>query len=189
MTRRTSLFLALAVLAACGGESSNTLAPDSDAPLLKKVDGTPPGLSAEDQALMDAYMEGRTTGAFVNRDVCALFSYGFFDENGAFLGFSLFIPESCPAGFERQNPDGTIDQHVSSSGLMLLVLPPFGAFFGSEGSDVHWTIKSSEDGRNVLNVNGTLSDGSRVKGHFNQNATSGKLWVEGLGYVVGSPGK
>ena len=189
MTRRISLFLALAVLAACGGDTPSTLAPDSESPQLKKVDGTPPGLSEKDQALMDAYMEGRTTGAFVNRDVCTLFSYGFFDENGELLGFSLFIPESCPTGFERQNPDGTIDQHVSSSGQLFLVLLQYGAFFGSEGSDVHWTIKSSEDGRNVLNVNGTLSDGSRVKGHFNENSTSGKLWVEELGYVVGSPGK
>lgn len=188
MVRRVPLFLALVVFAACA-ESPTT--PDTDTssvPVMKKGQGQPP-LSAADQALYDAYMEGRIAGAFVDRDVCTLFSFGFRDETGALLGFSLFIPESCPTGFVRENPDGTIDQHVSSSGQLFLVLLQAGAFFPSTGSDVHWTIKSSPDGRNVLNLNGTLSDGSRVKGHFNQNPTSGKLWVEGLGYVVGSPGK
>jgi len=188
MVRRVPLFLALVVFAACAESPTTPVADTASVPVMKKGQGQPP-LSAGDQALYDAYMEDRTTGAFVNHDFCGLFSYGFFDENGALLGFSLFIPGSCPQGFERQNPDGTIEQHISGSGQLFLVLLQQGAFFGSEGSDVHWTIKRSPDGRNVLNLNGTLSDGSRVKGHFNQNATSGKLWVEGLGYVVGSPGK
>jgi hypothetical protein len=187
MTRRVPLFLALAFLAACAESPTTPVADTNAVPEMKKVPGQE-SLSAGDQALMDAYMEGRTTGAFVNHDVCSLFSYGFFDDAGL-VGFSLFLPESCPTGFERQNPDGTIEQHVASSGQLFLVLVRYGAFYGSEGSDVHWTIKRSPDGRNVLNLNGTLSDGSRVKGHFNQNATSGKLWVEGLGYVIGSPGK
>ena len=188
MGRRVPLVLTLVAFAACAESPTTPVAETAAVPLMKKGQGQP-SMSAEDQALVDAYMEGRIAGAFVDRDVCTLFSYGFFDENGALLGFSLFIPESCPTGFARTNPDGTIDQHVSSSGQLFLFLIQAGAFFPSTGSDVHWTIKSSPDGRNVLNVNGTLSDGSRVKGHFNQNATSGKLWVEGLGYVVGSPGK
>lgn len=192
MTRRVPLLLTLAAFAACGGDSPTTPALDSEVPALKKVGQVPPGLSAADQELYNAFNEGRTTGAFVNHDFCGLFSLGFRDENGGLLGFSLFIPDECPQGFERQNPNGTFDQHISGGGQMFLVLIAQGAFFGSEGSDVRWTIKRSETGTNVFNINGTLSDGSRVKGHFNSgnngNSQSGKLWVEGLGYVVGSPG-
>jgi hypothetical protein len=194
MIRVASLLFAVAVLAACGTDSPTV--PDSGptpSPLAKRVN-QPVGPSASDEAAIAAFEAAGMNGAVVNHDVCYIVGPGFLNENGDLIGFGGLFPDECPQGFERVNPDGTIDNHMNGRGaFFLLLLEPF-AFFGSEGSDVRWTWVVHEGGINILNINGTLSDGSRVRAHFTSgqngamNAKSGRLWVEGLGYILGSPG-
>lgn len=194
MIRVASLLLAAAVFSACGADSPTV--PESDptpSPLAKKVN-QPAGLSARDQAAIEMFESAGMSGAVVNHDVCNIVGPGFVNENDDLIGFGGLFPDECPQGFERVNPDGTTDFHMNGKGyFFLLLFEPF-AIFGSEGSDVRWTWVRHTGGISILNIHGTLSDGSRVRAHFTSgengavNAKSGRLWVEGLGYVLGSPG-
>lgn len=151
------------------------------------------GLSSTDRAAMQLFNESRDTGAFVVKN-CLIVSPGFFTESGSFIGFGglfaneLFEGGTC--GFTRTNPDGSEDLHVNGrGGLFLFLFQPF-AIYGSTGSNVKWTFIRHADGIGVLTFTGTLSNGSRVRGHFTSGDNSaGSLWVEDLGYVLGSPGK
>ena len=192
MIRLASLLFAVVVLAACGADSPTTLDAESS-PLLKKVKSAS-APSASDNAAIQAFEAAGSKGAVVDHDQCFIVGPGLFNENGDLIGFGGLFPDECPQGFERLNPDGTIDNHMSGKGTYFLFLfDPF-AIFGSEGSDVRWTWVRHQDGASVLNIHGTLSDGSRVRAHFNSNQSeagspnSGRMWVEGLGYILGEPG-
>jgi hypothetical protein len=151
------------------------------------------GISARDQAAIDAFHAERTTGASFLRDVCGL-GIGFFDGDD-FLGFGGLFPSECPGGFIRTNPDGSEDQHLQGRGSLFLFLFEYG-IFPSDGSDVGWQATIHEDGIVSASVHGTLSDGSRVRIHFTDqptgrnNSADSQLWIEGVGYVRGfRPGR
>lgn len=189
-----SLFL-LAVFgaAACDSGTSPELAAPETGPMVAPPDLSVQGLSPNDQAALDAFNQYRTTGAFIERG-CTIVSPGFFSDAGDLLGFGGLFPdvpfgEPCFNGFTRTNRDGTQDLYVNGKGLFFLLLfDPF-AIYGSEGSSVKYTYIRRAKGPSILTVTGTLSDGSRVRGHFTSGDNrAGTLWVEGLGYVVGSPG-
>jgi len=189
----TLMLLAVAGVTACDSGTSPELAALETGPTVAPPDLSVHGLSPNDQAAMKAFHESRTTGAFIERG-CMIVSPGFFSESGQFLGFGGLFPdvpfgESCENGFIRTNPDGTEDMYVNGKGLFfLLLVNPF-SIYGSEGSSVKYTYIRRAKGKSILTVTGTLSDGSRVRGHFTSGDNrAGTLWVEGLGYVVGSPG-
>lgn len=153
--------------------------------------------SAIEQSLIDDLAAGVDHGAILNRDIGCAILVGFGGPGGV-AAFGILGPMPgprgiCPAGnFERTNPDGTIDEHKQGQGtFFLLVFDPFRSF-PSGGSHVRWRSITHQDGARVFNFSGTLSDGSRVRGHFaytpNGKVTQGNtLWVEGLGYIVGGP--
>lgn len=195
--RRTTLTLTLAVLAvfgvtACDSATSPELAAPETGLTVAPPDLSVHELSPSDQAAVDAFHAYRTTGAFIERG-CMIVSPGFFNEAGQLLGFGGLFPDvpfgECENGFIRTNPDGTEDLHVNGKGLFFLLLfDPF-AIYGSQGSSVKYTYIRHANGISILTVTGKLSDGSRVRGHFTSGDNrAGTLWVEGLGYVVGSPG-
>lgn len=192
MSRTTSalgLLVALGMTACDSSTSPQIRSPQAS--LAPAQQAAVQGLSARDQAAVDLFNESRTSGAFVVRD-CVFVSPGWFGEDGRLLGFGGLFPdvpdgESC--GFTRTNPDGSEDLYVNGKGYFFLFLfEPF-HIYGSEGSDVKWTYINRADGVRILTITGTLSDGSRVRAHFTSGDNqAGSLWVEGLGYVVGSPG-
>lgn len=194
--RRTILTLILLAVfgaAACDSGTSPELVAPETGPTVAPPALSVQGMSPNDQAAANAFHESRTTGAFIERG-CMIVSPGFFDEAGNLLGFGGLFPdvpfgEPCENGFLRTNPNGTQDIHVNGRGGFFLLLFSPSAYYGSEGSSVKYTYIRRANGKSILTVIGTLSDGSRVRGHFTSGDNrAGTLWVEGLGYVVGSPG-
>ena len=145
-----------------------------------------------------AMAQGEPHGAVIQGEGFCTLLTGFADATGlkAFGGlFQDFSdPDACGNSFSRINPDGTFDTHWYGHGGFFLVVFG-GGFYPSQGSNVSWTIITHENGIRILRLNGTLSDGSRVRGHFTvdpkgeDNSKEGLLWVEGYGYVVGARGK
>lgn len=195
MRRITSTLVLPFIVGFAACDSTPTEAPEQLIPSADLPQMSVEGMSDGDAAAVALFNESRDTGAFVVKD-CIIVSPGLFNEEGEFIGFAgffpneLFDPEGGTCGFTRTNPDGSEDVHINARGGLFLFLfdPP--AFFGSEGSDVKWTYMTRGEEKAVLSFNGTLSDGSRVRGHFSSgDNNSGRLWVEGLGYVLGSPGR
>ena len=156
------------------------------------------GISERDKAIVDAMAQGAPHGAIIQGEgFCTSFT-GFFDANvfkafgGLFQDFS--DPDACGNSFSRINPDGTFDSHWYGHGAFFLFIIG-GPAYPSTGSNVSWTIITHENGVRTWHVNGTMSDGSRVRGQFtvdpqgDDNSKEGFLWVEGYGYVVGERGK
>lgn len=186
-------FLALAPLLLSGCDTRPATEPVAAGPAFGVADVG--NLSPRDQAALDALNNGTPVGATIDTEVgCGLLP-GFFNETGLVAFGGLFPNECTPGTFDRTNPDETVDIYHSGRGLFfLLVFRPSFRVFGSEGSDVQWRTSRLADGRSLLVINGTLSNGSRVLGHFVRdpsgadNSRDGTLWVEGLGYVV-APGQ
>ena len=64
---------------------------------------------------------------------------------------------------------------------------------GSDGSDIYYRWVRQEDGNSILNVNGTTSDGGRLKIHL-ASSSNGKrqddvIFLENYGYLLGGPKK
>lgn len=155
------------------------------------------GLSERDKAIVDAMAQGAPHGAIIQGEGFCSILTGFFDGDvlkafgGLFQDFA--DPDACGNSFSRTNPDGTFDTHWYGNGAFFLVVMD-GPFYSSEGSNVSWTIITHENGISTWRVNGTMSDGSRVRGHFtvdpkgDDNSKEGFLWVEGYGFVIGARG-
>lgn len=150
-----------------------------------------------EKEIMSKLMSGEGVGAVIDRDgVCAGTVGGpWFSSPGtiALLAFpQAFGPEGCKNTFLRTNPNGSMDRHVNGvGGLFVILLQPSFQLIFSSGSNVHWTATQHEDGVRTISINGTLSNGSRVRAHSVQdpngedNSKESFFWIEGLGYLVG----
>lgn len=146
----------------------------------------------QDQEVINALNSGSPNGAIISTEVgCAILT-GFFNGDN-FAAFGALFPETdCKGGtFEKSRPNGKNDLHMNGAGMMFLVVQDPFTFFPSEGSRVKYNFIFQDGAASVIKISGTLSDGSRVRGHFtvnlngNDEAGGDFLWVEGIGYVVG----
>ena len=154
-----------------------------------------------EKEIMSTLMSGGGIGALIERDgVCAGTVGGaWFSSPGsmALLAFpQVSGPEGCKNTFLRTNPDGSMDRHVNGvGGLFLILFQPSFQLISSAGSNVHWTATQHEDGVRTISINGTLSNGSRVRAHSVRdpngldNSRESFFWIEGLGYLVGQRGR
>ena len=142
-------------------------------------------------------MKSESKGAVIGDPQTCLIRYGLFDDTG-FIGFFGLFPNAddvdCGNSFTRTNPDGTLDDHVYVHGTIFMFLFS-GPILGSEGSDVFYRFIRHDDGTVGLNVNGTTSDGGRVRIRLinessgKNKARSDQIWLENYGYVIGDRGK
>lgn len=154
-------------------------------------------LSTLEQSLIDDLAAGVDHGAILDRDVgCAILT-GFANPDGL-VAFGILGPMPGPRGicpssnFNRTNPDGSVDMHTHGMGTFFLLVFDPSVSFPSEGSRVRWNAITHEGGARTFNFQGTLSDGSRVRGHFayspsGEPTMGNALWVQGVGYIVGGP--
>ncbi len=154
-------------------------------------------VSKRDQAVMAAMMKNNSNGAVIGEPGTCFISFGLFDDTGliGFFGlFPNFDDDICDNSFTRTNPDGTMDDHIYVHGAIFMFLFD-GPILGSDGSDVFYRFIRHEDGTLGLNVNGTTSDGGKIRIRLTAEASgknkarSDQIWLENYGYVLGERGK
>ena len=63
----------------------------------------------------------------------------------------------------------------------------------SDGSDIYYRWVRREDGNSILNVEGTTSDGGKLRIHLssrqNGKGSDDVIWLENYGYLLGGPKK
>lgn len=155
-------------------------------------------LSEKDQAVMAAMMQNQTNGAVIGEVPTCFVSFGIFDPFPTnFLGFfglfPNFPPVDCGNSFERTNVDGSVDTYVRTHGTFFMFW--FDPFFilPSFGSDIYYRYTRREDGNTILNVEGTTSDGGRLRIHLSSRqkgkGSDDVIWLENYGYLFGGPKK
>lgn len=152
-------------------------------------------VSKKDQAVIAAMMQNESNGAVIGEVPTCFVSFGIFDQD--FLGFFGLFPdfstEDCGNSFERTNKDGSVDTYIRKHGTFFLFW--FDPFFilPSDGSDIYYRWVRRQDGNSILNVEGTTSDGGRIRIHLssrqNGNGSDDVIWLENYGYLFGGPKK
>ena len=155
-------------------------------------------VSDRDQALIAAMMQNESNGALIGEVPTCFVSFGIYDPFPTnFLGFFGLFPDftsgDCGNSFQRTNKDGSIDSHIFKQGAYFMIwFDPF-IFLPSTGSDIYYRWVRRADGTSILNVDGTTSDGGRIRIHLskhqNGKARDDVIWLENYGYLFGGPGK
>ena len=154
--------------------------------------------SKKDQAVIAAMMQHESNGAVIGEVPTCFVSFGIYDPFPTnFLGFFGLFPDftsgDCGNSFERTNKDGSVDTYIRKHGSFFMFwFDPF-LFMPSEGSDIYYRWVRREDGNSILNVEGTTSDGGRIRIHLssrqNGKGSDDVIWLENYGYLYGGPKK